>query len=112
MLAFLSITILFIYLTGSLKFTNFNHAKSVAYNPLHVMGDMAPDSGNSRGFTLSGPSADYTGNPWFIGGATSFMKVLPLAGWMYVGIESLNFAANDVDEVCYKQFCNPNYESN
>ena len=31
------------------------------------------------------------------------MKVLPLAGWMYVGIESLNFAANNVDEVSQRK---------
>ena len=43
------------------------------------------------------------GNPWFIGGGTSFMKVLPFAGWMYVGIESLNSAANDVDEVSQRK---------
>ena len=31
------------------------------------------------------------------------MKVLPFAGWMYVGIESLNSAANAVDEVSQRK---------
>ena len=64
MLAFLSITILFIYITGSLKFTDFNHAKSVAYNLLYIMGDIYGDgSSNSKGFTFTSPSADYSGEP-------------------------------------------------
>ena len=64
MLAFLSITILFIYITGSLKFTNFHHAKSVTYNLLYIMDDLSGDrSSNSKGLTFTSPSADYSGEP-------------------------------------------------
>ena len=29
---------------------------------------------------------------WFIGGMSSFLRVFPLTGWWYVGVESLGFA--------------------
>ena len=64
MLAFLSITILFIYITGSLKFTNFHHAKSVTYNLLYIMDDLSGDGSSScKGFVFTSPSADYSGEP-------------------------------------------------
>ena len=64
MLAFLSITILFIYITGSLKLTNFHHAKSIAYNPLYIKDDLSGNgSSSSKGFIFTSPSADYSGEP-------------------------------------------------
>lgn len=94
-LAFLSITIIVMYCLGSLKFVDFRHAKSVAYSSKFfemTNSSLTIDSNHS-------PNADNIGSAWFIGGGFEFMKVLPLAGWMYVGIETLNFASNDIDEV-------------
>ena len=51
----------------------------------------------------NGPSANTTGShdlspQWFIGGMDGFMSVLPLAGWFFVGIESLNLCASVVNK--------------
>ena len=37
-------------------------------------------------------------NPWFVGGGSDFMKILPLAAWFFVGVESLKEVCNDVDD--------------
>lgn len=108
LLAFLSLAILLIYFAGSFQFLNFEYTKYVSYNSAW------PDPRESS-FLISLPTArnnthfNHTStpgdlghgnwNPWFLGGPNEFMRVLPLAGWLYVGIESLNFAANDVNEV-------------
>jgi ethanolamine permease len=42
----------------------------------------------------------HTERAMFIGGMRSFMAVLPLGGWMYVGVEALNLATSIVIEVC------------
>jgi ethanolamine permease len=98
-LAFLSITIIVIYCLGSLKFVDFRYAREVAY--------MSPNidvTNSSLAFTgidsgIDSPPTEIMGPVWFIGGGFEFMRVLPLAGWMYVGIETLNFASNDIAEV-------------
>ena len=43
-------------------------------------------------------------NQWLIGGMYGFMKVLPLAPWFYVGIESLNFCSGIVVNVSIFQY--------
>jgi ethanolamine permease len=102
-LAFLSVTILIIYCLGSLKFVDFRYARDVAYMSPNI------DVTNSS-FALTGIDSgidslptETTGSVWFIGGGFEFMRVLPLAGWMYVGIETLNFASNDIAEVRQSQ---------
>jgi len=35
---------------------------------------------------------------WFIGGFTSFLRVIPISTWFFVGVESLNMACDDVVE--------------
>lgn len=104
-LAFLSITILVMYALGSLKFVNFRFAEYVAYT---VIGDnMDAGQGNITHFGVRKimynnltmlDTTDLT-HSWFHGGFIEFMRVLPLAGWFYVGIESLNFASNDISNV-------------
>lgn len=100
-LAFLSLTILIMYALGSLKFVDFRNAKWVAYSSVYAN---SPDSymgltNSTYGASSFSAHTAGTGPAWFIGGGTEFMRVLPLAGWMYVGIETLNFASNDVAEV-------------
>ena len=70
----LSLLILLVFCFGSLPFTN---------------------------FTENAPSPGTTGNldfesSYFIGGVNGFMKVLPLAAWFFVGVESLNLTASVV----------------
>ena len=35
---------------------------------------------------------------WFVGGIDSFLQVLPLSAWFFVGVEALNMACDDIDE--------------
>ena len=35
---------------------------------------------------------------WFVGGMNSFLQVLPLSAWFFVGVEALNMACDDIDE--------------
>jgi ethanolamine permease len=99
-LAFLSITIIIIYCLGSLKFVDFRHAKEVTYVSPNFI-DMTNSSlaAIGMGSGIDSPPGENSGPAWFIGGGFEFMRVLPLAGWMYVGIETLNFASNDIAEV-------------
>ena len=100
-LAFLSITILLIFCFGSFKFVDFKFAEYVGYS-------MDKD-GIKSPLLVSGVACDemtlvntyYLRRSWFLGGVTEFMRVLPIAGWFYVGIESLNFAAKDISNVSY-----------
>lgn len=92
-LAFLSITIIIMYCLGSLQFTDFRNAKQVA----HVSSDNILLTNST--VTILRHDHLHIEPSWFIGGGFEFMRVLPLAGWMYVGIETLNFASNDITEV-------------
>ena len=52
-------------------------------------------------FTQNAPSPGTTGSldfepSYFIGGVCGFLKVLPLAAWFFVGVESLNLTASVV----------------
>ena len=105
LLAFLSLAILLIYFAGSFKFVDFGYTKYVAYSAAwsDSKDSFLPPPSAASNNTL--PDATFGDlrysprNPWFLGGPREFMRVLPLAGWLYVGIESLNFASNDVNEV-------------
>jgi amino acid transporter len=44
------------------------------------------------------PIENENNDPWFIGGFSQFLTVLPLTAWFYVGIEALNMASVDIDE--------------
>ena len=72
----LSLLILLIYLLGSAKFANFEQHSG-------YVSDQLPS--DERGY--------------FVGGMVGFLRVLPLASWFYVGVESLNFACNETNEV-------------
>ena len=37
-------------------------------------------------------------NPYFVGDMKDFMKVLPLATWLYIGAESLSLTCDEIDE--------------
>lgn len=104
--AFLSLAILIIYFAGSFQFLDFQNTQYVTYNsvwpdPRDLIIPPPPPSNNT--FLDNIAAVDDIGitprSPWFLGGPPLFMRVLPLAGWLYVGIESLNFAVNDVNEV-------------
>ena len=69
LLAIASLLILVIYILGSLKFTNVD--------------SYAMNLGADRGY--------------FVGGMTSFLNILPLPYWFFVGIESLAFACGDLE---------------
>ena len=107
LLAFLSLAILLVYFAGSFQFVNFEYAKYVSYSsawPDPGISFLPPQSTDSNNTHINDSPTlrdiEYSpGNPWFLGGPLEFMRVLPLAGWLYVGIESLNFASNDVREV-------------
>jgi hypothetical protein len=91
-LAFLSIIILLIYCFGSLKFVDIRNTHYVAY----TLRDPIIDD------TVYGTQNVLMDNmqpALYIGGIISFMRVMPLSGWFYVGIESLSFAANDISYV-------------
>ena len=104
-LAFLSITILLIYAFGSSKFVNFRFAEFVSYSvnadKTDVGGGNATHVGARKIMYNNLSILDTTDltHSWFQGGFIEFMRVLPLAGWFYVGIESLNFASNDISNV-------------
>ena len=104
--AFLSLAILLIYFAGSFQFLDFQNTKYVTYSPIWpdprgLTPPPTPPSNNTFFDNIASvDNVGYTpGNAWFLSGPPEFMRVLPLAGWLYVGIESLNFAANDVNEV-------------
>lgn len=104
--AFLSLAILLIYFAGSFQFLDFQNTKYVTYSPVWpdptgLIPPPPPPSNNTFFGNIAAVDniGSTPGNPWFLGGPPEFMRVLPLAGWFYVGIESLNFAANDVNEV-------------
>ena len=115
-LAFLSITILLVYCFGCLKFVDFKYAEYVSYTVL-VHNDTAAmiNSKSSISLTESMQSKSYNNlellditnlsHFWFHGGFIQFMRMLPLTGWFYIGIESLNFASNDVSNVSTFQCC-------
>ena len=80
----LSLIILLMYCLGSLPYTDFRvyavAPSTTGINYLAADYDTGADS-----------------NPmYFIGGMQGFMKILPLASWFYVGVESLNFSAGVV----------------
>lgn len=108
LLAFLSLATLLTYFAGSFQFVDFEYTKYVSYSsawpdPRESSFLIPPPTvRNNTHFNQTSTPSDLGyghGNPWFLGGPNEFMRVLPLAGWLYVGIESLNFAANDVNEV-------------
>jgi amino acid transporter len=72
LLAFLSITILIVYMFGSLKYVDIN-----------VYGRSAN----------TGTTADY-----FVGGGSTFMLAFPLSAWLYVGVETLAFTSDLVSD--------------
>lgn len=74
-LAFFSFVILLIFCFGAIRYGNF--------------------VGNASSASSDDPSAAI----WFSGGFSSFMRVFPLASWWYVGVESLGFAYNAVEDV-------------
>ena len=84
-LAFSSIAILVMYCLGSLKFADFRNAQFVAWDSLTTTLPVEILSSSN-------------GKAWFVGGFSTFMYVLPLPAWFYVGIESINFACTDIQE--------------
>ena len=73
-LAVICVLIVMIYVFGSMKYVDFSQ---YAVWPS----------------TIENPVS----NPWFIGGARGFMKVFPLAAWLFVGVESLKETCNDLE---------------
>ena len=73
-LAVLCLIIVMIYVFGSMKYVDFSQF-------------------------AAWPSTDVrpVSNPWFIGGVSGFMKVFPLAAWLFVGVESLKETCNDLE---------------
>lgn len=94
-LAFLSIMILVIYCLGSASFADFGYTKYVDYEA------HSTQNGYNRTKYRNVEMIDTTmiNGSFFDGGISKFMNVIPLAGWFFVGIESLNFASNDIIEV-------------
>ena len=78
-LGVISIMILLLYCLGSLPFVDISTYTATS--------------------AVTGIDDALTENQWFIGGMSGFMKVLPLACWFYVGVESLNFCASIVHKV-------------
>ena len=74
-----------VYCLGSLKFVNFNENAGYVNQHLYDTSDCSRVSLIQR--------------EWFVGGLRGFMKSFPLAAWFYVGIESVNFACDDVNKV-------------
>ena len=72
-LAIVSLAIVLVYNFGSMAFVN-----------LPKYGEFVDDTIPQQG--------------WFIGGASNFLFVFPLAAWFYVGVESLNMACDDIEE--------------
>jgi amino acid transporter len=85
LLAVVSLVIVVIYCLGSLKFVNFSE------NAGYVSQQIYDTSDCSRVSLIR--------QEWFVGGLRGFMKSFPLAAWFYVGIESVNFACDDVSKV-------------
>ena len=78
-LALISIALLLMYCFGSLKFTDgayFTHPGTTGADPT----DLA------------------TAGQMFIGGFTSWLTCLPLAGWYYVGVEALNMSSSVISQ--------------
>ena len=78
-LGIVSLLILVMFILGSFKYVNMDS--------------------NTPTTTVTG-SIDAP-NQWLIGGMYNFMKILPLAPWFYVGIESLNFCSAIVVNVSF-----------
>jgi hypothetical protein len=79
-LCVLSLFSIAIFIFGSIHFCDFNA------NAGYVAAISSSSSGLDR--------------QWFVGGMSEFLRVLPLAAWFFVGIESLNFACDETDQVC------------
>ena len=62
-------------------------------------------SSNAPTKEVTGSDDTMTPNQWFVGGMSMFMKVLPLAPWFFVGVESLNLCASLVHEVSSSVRC-------
>jgi amino acid transporter len=76
LLASVSLGILVVYVFGSLNFVDFIYASEAS----RFEGD---SSGEAE---------------WFVGGMSGFMAVLPLAAWLFMGIETLNFSCDQTDK--------------
>ena len=72
-LAIISIGVVLLFCFSSLKDVNFNA------NAATPSTDDAPVS-----------------NPWFVGGGTLFMQVLPLSAWFFIGVETLKETCGDI----------------
>jgi amino acid transporter len=88
-LGVVSLLIIVIYCFGSLPWVDF-----LANAP----------ASSTTGYTTTtstngGNSASASDAAWFIGGFSSFLSVMPLACWFYVGVESLNLGNASVEEV-------------
>jgi amino acid transporter len=83
-LGILSLGILLIYCFGSLPWVDIN---------------LNAPSPSTTGAEIIDGSTNQSGRSWFIGGFNSFLFVLPLAAWFYVGVESLNFCNAVASEV-------------
>mmetsp|Transcript_15041 Transcript_15041/g.13588 ORF Transcript_15041/g.13588 Transcript_15041/m.13588 type:complete len:661 (+) Transcript_15041:84-2066(+) len=76
-MAIVSLLILLIYCFGSCQYINYDK-----YTP-YIITDDTINSTTDKGM--------------FVGGMYEFMKIFPLAAWFYVGVESIPFAADKVD---------------
>lgn len=93
-LAFVSIIILVIYCLGSAAFVDFGYTKYVNYEAHYENGHNETKFHNIETIDI-----DMVSGSHFNGGILMFLKAFPLAGWFFIGIESLNFASNDILEV-------------
>lgn len=99
-LCFFSLMILVIYCLGSAAFADFKFTKYVNYDVDSIQISYDGTTSYNNGTTsYNNKTIEAASNSLFSGGIVTFMKVLPLAGWFFIGIESLNFASNDIIEV-------------
>ncbi|TMW58180.1 hypothetical protein Poli38472_011768 [Pythium oligandrum] len=85
------ITALWFHIRGGQVFWRFNlfiGAVSLLIVVIYSLGSLS--FVNFSAYTAHDPSL------YFVGGFTNFMKMFPLAGWFFVGVEALSLASDDV----------------
>lgn len=98
-MAIISILVLLIYVFGSMAFVDFNK-----FAPLFDRNATSTELFSDSSIQLTNSTEPYTeqykvtSSDYFVGGGETFMRCFPLAAWFYVGVESLAFACDLVEE--------------
>ena len=87
-LCILSLFVVIIYILGAAKFADLDKYAGVV---------SAAEVDYYQGET----SLSSEKKVWFEGGMGTFLKVLPLTAWFFVGVESLSFACDETDQVSW-----------